>query len=186
MPGWPRPSHLMQNAAITETQGAAMESAVELAGFFAAHGIWCVAEGEPLTPMLAQESAAYGRNMLRFAADQLEEGVAQAQEYLDQNPGQAERAALVYDGYVTLPSGRTDALIVLVRSYARPPTTLTMAVPYRNAQSSAGFAVHRPKFMGWQGPGTADYKLLGDAFFRGVESHEAAAPVWAQHNDDSI
>ncbi|MDZ7864383.1 hypothetical protein [Acidovorax sp.] len=70
-----------------------MERAIELAGFFAAHGIWCVAEGEPLTPMLAQESAAYGRNMLRFAADQLEDGVAQAQEYLDQNPGQAERAA---------------------------------------------------------------------------------------------
>lgn len=90
-----------------------MERAIELAGFFAAHGIWCVAEGEPLTPMLAQESAAYGRNMLRFAADQLEEGVAQAQEYLDQNLGQAERAALVYDGFVTLPSGLTDALIIL-------------------------------------------------------------------------
>ncbi|MBB6562113.1 hypothetical protein HNP48_004822 [Acidovorax soli] len=164
-----------------------MERAIELAGFFAAHGIWCVAEGEPLTPMLAQESAAYGRNMLRFAADQLEEGVAQAQDYLDQNPGQAERAAMVYDGFITLPSGRTDALIIVVRSYAKPSaTTLTMAVPYRNAQSPDGFAVHRPKFMGWQGPGTADYKVLGDAFFRGVESHEAAAPVWAQHNDDSI
>lgn len=61
-----------------------------------------------------------------------------------------------------------------------------MAVPYRNAQSSAGIAVHRPKFMGWQGPGKADYLVLGAAFFRGVESHEAAPPVWAQHNDDSI
>lgn len=90
---------------------------------------------------------------------------------------------------ITLPSGRTDALIIVVRSYAKPAmasTTLTMAVPYRNAQSPDGFAVHQPKFMGWQGPGTADYKLLGDAFFRGVESHEAAVPVWAQHNDDSI
>ncbi|WP_305745281.1 hypothetical protein [Acidovorax sp. A1169] len=91
----------------------------------------------------------------------------QAQEYLDQNAGQAERAALVYDGFITLPSGRTDALIVLVRSFARPPTTLTMAVPYRNAQSPSGFAVHRPKFLGWQGPGTADYQLLGDAIFGG-------------------
>ena len=53
-----------------------MERAVELAGFFAAHGIWCVSDGEPLTPMLAQESAANGRNMLRFASEQLEDGVA--------------------------------------------------------------------------------------------------------------
>lgn len=163
-----------------------MERAIELAGYFAAHGIWCVEDGETLTPMLAQESAAKGRVLLRFAAEQLEDGVAQAQEHLHRNPDQVERATLVYDGFITLPSGRKDALLLVVRSYAEPQGMLTMAVPYRHAESPQGFAVHRPKFLEWQGPGEADYQALAGAFFRGVESHEAAAPVWAQHRDDLV
>ncbi|MCW4455691.1 hypothetical protein OK348_12935 [Flavobacterium sp. MXW15] len=163
-----------------------MERAVELAGFFAAHGIWCVSDGEPLVPMLAQESAANGRNMLRFATAQLEDGVAQAQTHLESNPDQSDRAALVYDGYIALPTGRTDALFVIVRSYSSPAATLTMAVPYRNVESPNGFAVHRPKFVEWQGDGIPDYQALGEAFFRGVDSHGEASAVWAEHNDDSV
>ncbi|WP_447730091.1 hypothetical protein [Pseudoxanthomonas suwonensis] len=163
-----------------------MDRAVELAGFFAAHGIWCVSDGESLIPMLAQESAANGRNMLRFAAEQLEDGVAQAQTHLESNPDQSERAALVYDGYITLPTGRTDALFVVIRSYVAPVATLTMAVPYRHSESPDGFAVHRPKFVEWQGDGSPNYQTFGEAFFRGVDSHEEAAAVWAEHNDDSV
>lgn len=163
-----------------------MERAIELAGFFAAHGIWCVAEGEPLTPMVAQESAALGAT---YCGLRLTNSKKAWPRHRNTWTRTRARPSVGQGRVIALPSGRTDALIILVRSYARPAvssTTLTMAVPYRNAQSPDGFAVHRPKFMGWQGPGTADYQVLGDAFFRGVESHEAAAPVWAQHNDDSI
>ena len=163
-----------------------MERAVELAGFFAAHGIWCVSDGEPLTPMLAQESAANGRNMLRFASEQLEDGVAQARAHLDSNPDHSDHAALVYDGYITLSTGRTDALFVVIRSYATPAATLPLAVRYRNAESSDGFAVHRPKFLDWQGKSDPDYQALGAAFFRGVDAHDEASVVWAEHSDDSI
>ena len=163
-----------------------MEGAVELAGFFAAHGIWCVSDGEPLTPILAQESAANGRNMLRFAAEQLEDGVKQARAHLDSNPDSSDNAALIYDGYITISTGRTDALFVVIRSYASPAVTLTMAVPYRNADSSDGFAVHRPKFLEWQGEGSPDYVALDGAFFRGVDSHKKGAAVWAAHNDVSV
>ena len=163
-----------------------MERAVELAGFFAGHGIWCVSDGEPLIPMLAQECAETGRNMHRFAAEQLEDGVAQAKVHLDSNPEGADCAALIYDGYITLPTGRTDALFIVIRSYDSPLSTLTMAVPYRNAASSAGFAVHRPKFVEWQGPQDPDYQAFCEAFFRGVDSHEKGSKLWAEHNDDSV
>lgn len=162
-----------------------MERAVELGGFFAAHGIWCVSEGEPLTPMVAVESSG-DRKLLRFAAEQLEDGVAQAHDYLDNNPDSSDQAALVYDGYIALPTGRTDALFVVMRSYSSPTATLTMAVPYRNADSSDGFAVHKPKFVDWQGGNEPDFETLGTAFFRGVNSHEEASAVWNDHNDDSI
>jgi hypothetical protein len=163
-----------------------MQHAAELAGFFTAHGIWSVSDGGPLTPILAQESAAHGRNMLRFAADDLEEGVEQARQYLDANLDSSACAALVYDGFITLPSGRTDALLVEIRSYADPVATLTMAVPYRRTEATGGFAVHRPKFLEWQGPGTPDYAALGEAFLRGVDSHKEASVVWAEHRDDSV
>ncbi|MBT8769165.1 hypothetical protein [Metapseudomonas boanensis] len=163
-----------------------MERAIELAGFFAAHGIWCVSDGETLIPMLAQESAANGRSMLRFEAEQLEDGVAQAQAHFESNPDGADRATLVYDGYITLPTGRTDALCVVIRSYASPVATLTMAVPYRHAESPDGFAVHRPKFVEWQGGSNPDYQAFGEAFFRGVDSHREASAVWTEHNDDSV
>lgn len=162
-----------------------MERAVELGGFFAAHGIWCVSDGEPLVPMVAIESLD-DRNLLRFDAEQLEDGVAQAHDHLDKNPDGSDRAALVYDGYITLPTGRTDALFVVMRSYSSPAATLTMAVPYRNADSSAGFAVHRPKFVDWQGDNEPDFEAFGIAFLRGVNSHEEASAVWSDHNDDSI
>ncbi|WP_158675206.1 hypothetical protein [Pseudoxanthomonas sp. SGNA-20] len=38
-----------------------MERAAGFAGFLAAHGIWCVADGEPLVPMPGQEPSADGR-----------------------------------------------------------------------------------------------------------------------------
>ena len=162
-----------------------MERAVELAGFFAAHGIWCVSDAEPLTPMLGQELAG-DRSLLRFDAEELENGVAQAQMHLDKNPNQADRAALVYDGYITLSTGRTDALLVVIRSYGDPSATLTMAIPYRSAESPTGFAVHRPKFVDWQGSGEPDYETLGAAFFKGVYSHEKGSAIWSEYGDETI
>lgn len=161
-----------------------MESAAELAGFFAAHGIWCVSSGDPLVPMVGRESAASGRSLERFSDERLEEGVAKARERLEANPDAAERAVLVYDGYITLPTGRTDALFLVVRSFSNPSATLTMAVPYRNANN--GFAVHRLKFIDWAGEGDLDAETLGNAFFRGVDSHGEGAAVWDQVYDDSV
>jgi hypothetical protein len=163
-----------------------MERALELAGFFAAHAVWCVSDGETLCTLLGQESAAKGRNMVRFALERVEDGVAKGQAYLDANPESSDHAALIYDGYLTSPSGRTDALLIVVRSYAPAASTLTLAIPYRSADCSGGFAVHRPKFIDWQGAGDPDHQALGEAFSRGIESHEKGRVVWHEALDDSI
>ena len=174
-----------RTATASRAAPASFDQAMDLAGFFAAHGVWCVMDGETLTPMLARESEQDGRELLRMATGTLEEGVARGQAELDSNPGRADRAVLVYDGYLHLPTGRTDALMVVVRSYANPVATLTMAVPYRHAESPQGFAVHRPKFLAWDGPGEADYAAWGAMFFAGVDSHEEGAKAWDAHGDDS-
>ena len=162
-----------------------MEQAIRLAGFFAAHGVWCVADGEDLIPIYAFEDAAGERKMVRYASERVEDAVAEARARLSANPDQARHAVLVHDGLLTLPSGRTDSLILSVRDFAGD-IALTLAVPYRNAAHPLGFAVHRPKFLDWRGAGEPDYARLGEDFFAGVEEHETGDRVWQAALDDSI
>lgn len=122
--------------------------------------------------------------MARLLADQLEDGVAMGREHLAKNPEAAARAVLIYDGYVTLESGRTDALFIEARRYGGETRVFTMCVPYWHAHSPGGFAVYRPKFLSFEGPGP-DFTALGEAFFRGVGLHEEGAAVWNRHLDES-
>jgi hypothetical protein len=162
-----------------------MERAIEHAGFLAAHAVWCVSSGEVLIPMFASEGPGERRQMLRAVTERAEDGVAQAREWLASNVHAAENSVVVFDGYITLPTGKTDALFIEIRDYVAD-TTLVMAVPYRNAADPAGFAVYRPKFLEAGGAWTPDYAGLGQGFFRGVDRHERGAEVWNSHLDQSL
>ena len=161
-----------------------MEEAVELAGLLAAHAVWCVADGEVLVPLVGMRLPDGTTTMLRFVADQLEDGVAQARERLAANPEGATSGVLIYDGFVTLPTGKTDALIIEAHRFGPQVHTYSSVVPYRNAASPGGFAVFRPKIVrvSLQNP---DFDALVGAFFRGVDQHEKDARVWADHIDQS-
>src|SRR5690242_4279268 len=63
----------------------AMRETARLAGFFAAHGIWSVADGGTLTPLLGYEQTDGGRGMDRFAADDTAEAVHAGQDALQAN-----------------------------------------------------------------------------------------------------
>lgn len=160
------------------------EAAIELAGFFAAHAVWCVSEGETLVPIGAWEDKRGERSMARFAADQLEKGVDQGKRWLECNPPGAERAVLIYDGFVPVAGVRTDALIVEARDHSLGRASMCI-VPYRHANDSRGFAVHRPKFSFDERPYEAEAKRVGEAFFRGIAAHEKGAEVWNRSLDES-
>src|SRR3990172_8011025 len=147
-----------------------MERAVELAGFFAAHGIWCVAEGETLVPILAFERADGEQEFRRIEATELQAAVAQGKEWLAANPDHVSRAVLVYDALISLPGGKTDCLMLEVRSYGPPMDSLSIALPYRRAEKRGGFAVHRPKFVSNEEQ-EATVSNLGEVVFRGVARH---------------
>ncbi len=162
-----------------------MELTGAMAGFFAAHAVWCVMDGETLTPILAYEGADGKRHMHRVEAQSMEVAVQAGRAWLDRNDTEASRALIVYDGYITLESGRTDALVVDVRSYVNDPAHLIVAIPYRHASKPGGFAVHRPKILLAEGPGL-DVSTFTQAFYAGVASHDEAAPVWEKHLDRSV
>jgi len=161
----------------------AMRETARLAGFFAAHGIWSVADGGTLTPLLGYEQTDGDRGMDRFAAHDTAEAVRAGQDALQANRRGSVRAVLVTDAYIRLDTGRSDALIVEAVEYGPARQSLTMAIPYRPQSSPHGFAVYRPKFIEVAGVNEPDYGALADAFFAGVDSHEQAAAVWNAHLD---
>ena len=161
-----------------------MEAAIEIAGFFAAHAVWSVSDGEPLIPLIAYELPNGKRQMIRLVADSNDEGVARGKEWIVKNPDQSVRAILIFDGFIMLEDGRTDALIVTVRDFTQEDAEVMLAVPYRPAYTPEGFAVHRPKFLDFTGI-EPDWQKLGDALWRGIEQHEKGAEVWSAHLDES-
>lgn len=156
----------------------------QLTGFVAAHAIWSVSDGGPLVPFVGFQKPDGSRGVTRFAADRLEDGVASAREWLAANPETAVLAVTAIDGFVTLPGGKTDAILLDARGYGVSKDGIAMAVPYRHKTWLKKFVVYRPKFISVdvQNP---DYASLGEQFFAGVDSHSEAAKFWNQHIDQS-
>jgi hypothetical protein len=161
-----------------------MKDTATLAGFIAAHAIWSIADGETLVPILAFTKSDHTREMTRLEGSDLTAAVQDGRRWLAGNPDQVQRAVLVYDGYASAQSGqKTDALIIETRTYGETPGEFTMTLPYRSPRHHLGLAIYRPAFVV-----LADgdqLKSLSDAFFKGVNQHREAAPVWKKHFDPS-
>jgi hypothetical protein len=162
-----------------------MQDTARLAGFFAAHGIWSVSDGGTLIPLLGYEHLNGERGMDRFVMADVGDGANAGLEALRGNAHSAARAVLVVDAYIHLASGRTDSIVVEAVEYAGSAPSMKVAIPYRPQPGPLGFAVHRPKFLEVTGVDSPDWQALAEAFYEGVDSHEAAAEVWNAHYDDA-
>ena len=161
-----------------------MITASELAGFFAAHAIWCVSGGETLIPMLAYATIDGERKIERLVHERLEQAVALGQDKLDANAMDADDAVLLYDGRIAVESGKLDAIIVEMRTYFSPRSRALFAVPY-TPPSSIRFRVHKPKLLQWEHCEDFDIGAATEAFFRGVAAHEKGARIWNECLDES-
>ncbi len=172
-----------------------LQDALGGAGFLGAWGMAEIASGAALVPVALLPEGAQ-RTLLDFstfghahAQDAIQDGMSR----LRFNPTGAPWQALCYDGYVNLPTGRRDALVVELRLYEPPvaassllvgdaagggqpvPTEaktaleLTMALPYRPPGHPLGFANFAPRMVGcsYRGPELAG---MLDAFYRGIYS----------------
>jgi hypothetical protein len=74
------------------------------------HGVGSVAEGGPLVPFALTETED-GRELARFVAETLEEGQEQSRRHV-RAASDARRAAIAYDGYLTVEEERSDAIFI--------------------------------------------------------------------------
>ncbi|WP_029900332.1 hypothetical protein [Nocardia brasiliensis] len=151
------------------------------AGFYAAHGIWSVSDGDMLTPLLGYAATDGTEGLERLHSDDAAEAAHIGAERLQTGRPNWVRAVLIVDAFLHLPRGRTDALIIDAVEYTPRPRSMRMAVPYRPQSPNGKFAVYRPKFIDTQGFTDPDYSELADSFYAGVDSHQQAAAVWHAH-----
>ena len=162
-----------------------MDAAAELAGFFTAHAIWCVAEGETLVPIYAYADGSEKPTMERLLHNKLEEGVEAGRRRLEETSPGIDAKVLIFDGRITLSGTKMDALIVEFRSYASPPGKVIVAIPYTPHQGRQRFAVHRPKVLETSEHLRDAVAEVFEFFFEGVRRHEQGSALWNDHLDES-
>jgi hypothetical protein len=161
-----------------------MITASELAGYFAAHAVWSLADADTFTPMLAYTTEDERRHMQRLIGKTVELAVEFGRKQLASDPMDANDAVLLFDGRITADGGKLDAVVIEMRCYAFPWAEAALAVPY-TPRSAGGFRVHKPKLLRWHDCADFDLDAAFESFFRGVDAHEDGAKVWNDHLDES-
>lgn len=161
-----------------------MLDAIQLAGYFCAHAVWCVADGETLVPILAFQKVDGTQSFRRIEGSELTECVAEGKAWLAAPPHDIALAVLIYDGFINLPGGKTDALLLDVHSYVSDTNAIQFAVPYQHAAKQGGFAVHKPKILEFSGA-EPEWEAVVEALFSGVAQHSKGAEVWNAKLDES-
>ena len=161
-----------------------MMSTAELAGFFAAHAFWTLSEASTFDPILAFMKQDGKRSMIRIIGRETPQAVEFGRDWIARNPESAVCAVLLFDGRIRLGDEKCDAVIAEAHQFQPEARAFALAIPYRQHDSAAAFAIHGPKFMSERPEGTT-FDELAAAFFRGVDQHEQGSAIWNAHLDQS-
>lgn len=161
-----------------------MITASELAGYFAAHAVWSLSDGESFHPIFAYTTEGGAKHMQRLFAPTAQEAVAFGRAQLEDSDKDPNDAALIYDGRITGDAGPRDAIVIELRCYAFPWAKATYGVPY-TPKASGRFAVFRPRVLRWEDCADFDRDWALERFFVGVHAHEKGGAIWNAHLDPS-
>jgi len=156
-----------------------MEKILKMAGEFASHAIWSVSSGETLIPIVGYLKSDGSHFMERLAMGSVQ-ALSLGEKKISDLDAETLGAAFIKDGFVTLETGKTDALIIDVRFSDNNEKKIQFIIPYRNANHSEGFAVHRLKITELEGISKDVVESISNAFFDGLESHKEGGRIWSE------
>jgi len=138
--------------------------------------------GDALEARLMQEAADGQRLIVSTLFMSPDEAFASCQKRLDVPDRGVVGSVLAYDGYINLPSFRTDAVVCVGRWHAAD-LRLSIAVPYRHAAKAGGLALFSPRVLE---SSVADSYLpvIEEGFFAGIDSFEPSG-LWTTHLDEN-
>lgn len=155
-----------------------MIAASELAGFFTAHAVWSVSEGDPLAPMLVYTDASGERRLERLTHPDAAAAIHYGRQRMTANDMDAEHAALIYADKISSDTKTADALLLELRAYDAPNTEAVFAVPYTPLREGQ-FKIHPARVVAWSDTIGITVDRAFEAFFDGVSRHEKGAEIWA-------
>lgn len=161
-----------------------MNELARFCGFIASHAVWNVSTA-PLVPLLAYEREDGNNGLTRYAATDLQDAIAHANAWLNQNPQGAIRAVAAIDGFFTTAEGQEmHAIRIEAFQYQPQVGTMSIAIPYQPPVEGRKLVVHKLNFVS-PGAGEANLDELSQNFFDGVEYHPEGAKLWVDHFDPS-
>jgi len=165
------------------------EGAAELAGYFLAHTVCVIQQGETLVPLVGHERVVTEEGerafaLLRFEALEPRDALRNAEHWLETNPQGVARAVLIQDGFLTWLGVRRDAMFSKLVDFRRPRRSCEVVIPYRHPRDVGGFAIHRPKLLNPSGL-PDDLRSVTKALYRGVDAHVQGSKIWARYLDQS-
>jgi TPR repeat protein len=101
---------------------------------------------------------------------------------LDDNPSHLPWQVFAYDAFVTLPKGRTEAVVVEVRTYGEMPLDVVAAFPYRRATATRPFAILDPTLSRSNEPAER-VALINGAMDKGIQSYPWPDKSWNECRD---
>lgn len=161
----------------------------KLAGYFAAHAIWCVEDGDTLVPIFAYKTPEFERASERLVV--LTEDQSAYVEFLLQristNSKNAEVAVILFDTKVPINNRNVNAISLEMRCYQIPDFKVSIAIPYQPKKWLFGrFTVLTPNVS------VSNTKVIPNlheelrAFTDGIRQHPKYSKFWSNRDLDSL
>lgn len=147
-----------------------MQDVMKMAGNYTGHAFWSISSGETLIPIVGYLDKAGERRMERYAMESVK-AIALGEQKITTLSEDTKGVVFIRDGYITLETGKTDAIIIDVSLNGDEQRRIQYMFPYRHADHEKGFAIHRLKVTNFTGISTEDLDELSSSFWDGIESH---------------
>ncbi|WP_198084764.1 SEL1-like repeat protein [Variovorax sp. E3] len=167
----------------------AWAAAVRSLGFLASYAMFMVSEGADLVPtVLRPDPDGAGSTFTAIVDDTADGALRRGRAALREDEGGGgggggpRHAAFACEASVTLPGGRTDAIVIELCSHGDKPLAVTVVFPFRAATDPRGFAIFAPQLIEGTVPAEAE-GLFNRALEAGIQGFNWPSGSWARYRD---